>query len=136
MKIIEIDNPDDVFERALATLFKWKEKQGQDATYKKLATALDDVLVQRRDLVETFCCDIYPSKQININLRLGQEGYGGCLGWFKWIGLTTPILKKPKCVNIMTEIKASTFLCNSFQLGSILNFFTFCGHTPSNSGNP
>jgi len=61
LKIIEIDNPDDVFERALATLFKWKEKQGQEATYQKLATALDDELVQRRDLVETFCCDIYPN---------------------------------------------------------------------------
>lgn len=61
LKIIEIDNPDNVFERALATLFKWKEKQGQEATYQKLATALDDELVQRRDLVETFCCDIYPN---------------------------------------------------------------------------
>lgn len=70
LKIIEIDNPDDVFERALATLFKWKEKQGQDATYKKLARALDDELVQRRDLVETFCCDIYPkSDEMNVSER-------------------------------------------------------------------
>ncbi|KAL9979074.1 hypothetical protein ACROYT_G016676 [Oculina patagonica] len=60
LKIIEIDNPDDVCERAYATLCKWVEKQGTDATYRKLARALDDELVQRRDLVEKFCCDIYP----------------------------------------------------------------------------
>ena len=63
LKIIEIDNPDDVCERGYVTLSKWKEKQGQEATYRKLARALDDELVQRRDLVETFCCDIYPSKK-------------------------------------------------------------------------
>ena len=63
LKIIEIDNAADVCERALATLYKWKEKQGRDATYAKLAAALDDDLVQRRDLVEAFCCDICPSKQ-------------------------------------------------------------------------
>ena len=62
LKIIEIDNPDGVCEKAYATLRKWVEKQGQEATYKKLARALDDELVQRRDLVEKFCCDIYPSK--------------------------------------------------------------------------
>ena len=73
LKIIEIDNPDSVFERALATLIKWKEKQGQEATYQKLATALDDELVQRRDLVETFCCDIYPSKQVGAPLQVSSE---------------------------------------------------------------
>lgn len=73
LKIIEIDNPDNVFERALATLFKWKEKQGQEATYQKLATALDDELVQRRDLVETFCCDIYPSKQLGAPLSVSSK---------------------------------------------------------------
>ncbi|KAJ7380902.1 hypothetical protein OS493_004485 [Desmophyllum pertusum] len=62
LKIIEIDHADDVCERALATLYKWQEKQGQEATYERLAQALDDELVQRRDLVEIFCCDIYPSK--------------------------------------------------------------------------
>ena len=74
LKIIEIDNPDDVFERALATLFKWREKQGQEATYQKLARALDDELVQRRDLVETFCCDIYPlSKQRKAHLLVSSK---------------------------------------------------------------
>jgi len=63
LKIIEIDNVGDVFERALATLYKWKEKQGQEATYGKLAAALNDDLVQRRDLVDRFCCDICPSKK-------------------------------------------------------------------------
>ena len=61
--MIEIDNAEDVCERALATLYKWKEKQGREATYVKLAAALDDSLVQRRDLVEGFCCDVFPSKQ-------------------------------------------------------------------------
>lgn len=65
LKIIEINNEHDVCERALATLLKWKEKQGQEATYAKLAAALDDDLVQRRDLVETFCCQVYPGKQLN-----------------------------------------------------------------------
>ena len=74
LKIIEIDNPDDVVERALATLFKWKEKQGQEATYKKLARALDDELVQRRDLVETFCCDIYPSKHFYHFIPVANKG--------------------------------------------------------------
>ena len=63
MKIIEIDNAHDVCERALATLFKWREKQGREATYANLAVALNDDLVQRRDLVEAFCCHIYPSKK-------------------------------------------------------------------------
>ena len=62
LRIIEIDKADDVFERALATLYKWKEKQGQEATYTRLALALDDSLVQRRDLVEEYCCDVFPSK--------------------------------------------------------------------------
>lgn len=107
MKIVEIDNPDDVFERALATLLKWKEKQGQDATYKKLARALDDELVQRRDLVETFCCDIYPSKQLDINLRLGREGVGWGAG-FKRIGLTTLHFEETKvCEYSVKKIKAS-----------------------------
>ena len=62
LRIIEIDKADDVCERALATLYKWKEKQGQEATYTRLALALDDSLVQRRDLVEEYCCDVFPSK--------------------------------------------------------------------------
>ena len=66
LKIIEIDHAHDVCERALATLFKWREKQGREATYANLAAALDDDLVQRRDLVEAFCCHIYPSKTRNV----------------------------------------------------------------------
>ena len=56
LKIIEINHADDVYERAFRTLCMWKEKQGQEATYEKLAVALDDELVKRRDLVEIFCC--------------------------------------------------------------------------------
>lgn len=69
LKMIEIDNAEDVCERALATLYKWKEKQGREATYVKLAAALDDSLVQRRDLVEGFCCDVFPkSSDVICNL--------------------------------------------------------------------
>ena len=113
MKIIEIDNPDDVFERALATLLKWKEKQGQDATYKKLARALDDELVQRRDLVETFCCDIYPSKQLDINVTLGREG----VGW----GTNHPHFEETKgCEYSVKKIKASALYSYLFVISVFL----------------
>lgn len=54
---IEIDNPSDVYERALAVLQKWKKKQGRKATYDKLAGALHDQLVQRPGLVKAFSTD-------------------------------------------------------------------------------
>ncbi len=60
---IEIDNPDNVCERAFAMLYKWKEQQGRKASYENLAKVLDHELVERRDLVEKFCCDFHSSKQ-------------------------------------------------------------------------
>lgn len=54
---IEMDKPNDVYERALAVLQKWKKKLGRKATYDKLAEALNDQLVQRPGLVKAFSTD-------------------------------------------------------------------------------
>ena len=43
--------------KALKMLFRWKQKQGRDATYGVLYDALCDKLVGRRDLAEEFCCN-------------------------------------------------------------------------------
>ena len=43
--------------KALNMLFRWKQKQGRDATYGVLYDALCDKLVGRRDLAEKFCCN-------------------------------------------------------------------------------
>ena len=43
--------------KALKMLFRWKQKQGRDATYACLYDALCDNLVGRRDLAEEFCCN-------------------------------------------------------------------------------
>ena len=57
LKAIEVNNPNDVYERAIAVLQKWKKKMGRKATYHKLAIALNDQLVQRPGLVKTFSTD-------------------------------------------------------------------------------
>lgn len=57
LKAIEVDIPNDVYERALAVLQKWKKKMGRKATYDKLAAAFNDQLVQRPALVKTFSSD-------------------------------------------------------------------------------
>jgi len=43
--------------KALKMLFRWKQKQGRDATYGVLYDALCDKLVGRRDLAEEYCCN-------------------------------------------------------------------------------
>ena len=55
---IGINYPNDVYERALAVLQKWKKKMGRKATYDRLAEALHDQLVQRPDLVMAFSTDM------------------------------------------------------------------------------
>ena len=57
LKAIEVDITNDVYERALAVLQKWKKKMGRKATYRKLAAAFNDQLVQRPALVKTFSSD-------------------------------------------------------------------------------
>ena len=43
--------------KALKMLFRWKQKQGLNATYGVLYDALCDKLVGRRDLAEDYCCN-------------------------------------------------------------------------------
>ena len=43
--------------KALKMLFRWKQKQGREATYSVLYDALCHKLVGRRDLAEEFCCN-------------------------------------------------------------------------------
>lgn len=57
LNAIEMNKPNDVYERALAVLQKWKKKMGRKATYEKLAQALNDQLVQRPGLVKAFSTD-------------------------------------------------------------------------------
>ena len=57
LNAIEIDNPIDVYERALAVLLKWKKTMGRKATYDRLPQALNDQLVQRPGLVKEFSSD-------------------------------------------------------------------------------
>lgn len=57
LNAIEIDNPIDVYERALAVLLKWKKTMGRKATYDRLAQALNDQLVQRPGLVKESSSD-------------------------------------------------------------------------------
>ena len=57
LKAIEVDITNDVYERALAVLQKWKKKMGRKATYGKLAAAFNDQLVRRPALVKTFSSD-------------------------------------------------------------------------------
>ena len=42
--------------KPLKMLFRWREKEGSDATYRVLYNALCHRLVQRADLAEQFCC--------------------------------------------------------------------------------
>lgn len=42
-------------EKGYNMLMEWKQKNGSDATYEILDAALQDELVQRRDLAEQFC---------------------------------------------------------------------------------
>lgn len=58
LSAIEINYPNDVYERALAVLQKWKKKMGRKATYDRLAEALHDQLVQRPGLVKAFATDM------------------------------------------------------------------------------
>ena len=58
LNAIEMNKPNDVFERALAVLQKWKKKMGRKATYHKLAEALNDQLVRRPDLVKRYSTDL------------------------------------------------------------------------------
>ena len=76
LKAIEVDIPNDVYERALAVLQKWKKKMGRKATYDKLAAAFNDQLVQRPALVKTFSSDT-PGLKINI-LRFIENIYFYC----------------------------------------------------------
>ena len=43
--------------RSYATLRKWKEALGSEASYKRLAEGLDHRAVKRRDLIDTYCRD-------------------------------------------------------------------------------
>ena len=49
-------NNEEYQKKALKMLFRWKERDASDATYKVLHLALDHKCVQRRDLAEEFCC--------------------------------------------------------------------------------
>ena len=49
-----MNKPNDVYERALAVLQKWKKRMGRKATYGKLAEALNDQLVRRPELVTRY----------------------------------------------------------------------------------
>ena len=44
-------------EKALKMLFRWKRRDGSEATYRVLQAALSHKLVGRKDLAETFCCN-------------------------------------------------------------------------------
>lgn len=44
-------------DRAYAMLRKWKESMGSEANYERLAQGLGHKAVERRDLVEHYCCD-------------------------------------------------------------------------------
>ena len=54
LNAIEMNKPNDVYERALAVLQKWKKRMGRKATYGRLAEALNDQLVRRPDLVKRY----------------------------------------------------------------------------------
>ena len=41
--------------KALKMLFRWKRRDGSEATYRVLHAALSHKLVGRKDLAETFC---------------------------------------------------------------------------------
>ena len=43
--------------KALKMLFRWKRRDGSEATYRVLHAALSHKLVGRKDLAETFCCN-------------------------------------------------------------------------------
>ena len=43
--------------KALKMLFRWKRRDGSEATYRVLHAALCHKLVGRKDLAETFCCN-------------------------------------------------------------------------------
>ena len=43
--------------KALKMLFRWKRRDGSEATYRVLQAALSHKLVGRKDLAETFCCN-------------------------------------------------------------------------------
>lgn len=43
--------------KALKMLFRWKRRDGSEATYRVLYAALSHKLVGRKDLAETFCCN-------------------------------------------------------------------------------
>ena len=49
-----MNKPNDVYERALAVLQKWKKRMGRKATYGRLAEALNDQLVRRPHLVKRY----------------------------------------------------------------------------------
>ena len=43
--------------KTLKMLFRWKRRDGSEATYRVLQAALSHKLVGSKDLAETFCCN-------------------------------------------------------------------------------
>ena len=53
----EFDNSrEQISEKAYAMLLTWKQRDGSAATYSVLNQALCDLLVERKDLAQIFCC--------------------------------------------------------------------------------
>ena len=101
LNAIEMNKPNDVYERALAVLQKWKKRMGRKATYGRLAEALNDQLVRRPDLVKRY------SRSNEIEDLEGKNVYL-FIYFFRLTSAKFSDIRIPECGNVLLIVKFGT----------------------------